>query len=185
MRTHCPAHHLHLRSSPRRAAPPARQTLKTCLRHCRPVYLEIPLNIAAAECEDAQERLDKAPTSSWELGQVHDEEQCATAVEAAAKLIFGARRPAILAGVEVCRVDAQPALRRLARMLRVPIATTRHGEGWPRSTCAPPRRLSSTMARASQAARALRLVAARPPSSARRLRAYSPSNPGAARALIP
>lgn len=107
---------------------PLRQTLKKCLRLSKPVMIEVPLNVASAPCAGAKDRLAQSPTDSWDTSQPHDKEQCTAALDAATKLVIGARRPAILVGVEVCRVDAQPAVRRLARLLRVPIATTRHGE---------------------------------------------------------
>ncbi|KAG8468742.1 hypothetical protein KFE25_013825 [Diacronema lutheri] len=105
------------------------EALTTCIRLSKPVYLEIPLHdVAMAACPGAGERLARSPTSSWPLVQPHDDEAGAAAVRAAVEMVAHASRPAILVGAEVCRVDAQPAVRRLAGMLRVPVATTRHGK---------------------------------------------------------
>ena len=88
------------------------EALTTCTRLSKPVYLEIPLHdVAMAACPGAGERLARSPTSSWPLVQPHDDEAGAAAVRAAVEMVAHASRPAILVGAEVCRVDAQPAVR--------------------------------------------------------------------------
>lgn len=113
---------------PAAAADTIDETLRQCVRDSMPVFLEVPMDVAAAECPGASERLLERPASSWDFSPPHDAAACTDAVAEVARLLLGARRPAILVGVEVQRRSCQPAVRRLARMLRVPVATTRHGK---------------------------------------------------------
>ncbi|KAJ1617812.1 hypothetical protein T492DRAFT_893079 [Pavlovales sp. CCMP2436] len=80
------------------------ETLRLCLSHCLPIFIEIPSDIAAKVCVGGADRLRYAPISSWQTGAPHNPTSCAEAVSRTAKALLLAKRPALLAGVE-CDYD--------------------------------------------------------------------------------
>jgi thiamine pyrophosphate-dependent acetolactate synthase large subunit-like protein len=110
------------------AAEQVDSALILCLSRCLPIFIELPSDIAAMQCVGAAERLARSPAAQWQTAQPHNPIASAAAVKRCAKLLLTAKRPALLAGVEVMRRDAQSSVRRLCRMLRLPVATTRHGK---------------------------------------------------------
>ena len=113
--------------------------LRTCLRTSKPVLLELPMDVAQARPTSGAhagatahaglaQRLRDEPASSWNIGAPHNPHACAAAVSRVCGALALAARPALLAGVEVHRRDCGPSVARLARLLRLPVATTRHGK---------------------------------------------------------
>ncbi|OGH57304.1 MAG: preprotein translocase subunit Tim44 [Candidatus Lindowbacteria bacterium RIFCSPLOWO2_12_FULL_62_27] len=105
---------------PRTAGAEIDRVLDSATRHKRPVYIEIPRDMidvpipAPGRLEIRRERSD--PDSLKE------------AVSEAVRMINGAKRPVILADVELHRFGLQPLLVRLADKTRIPVAATLLGK---------------------------------------------------------
>jgi TPP-dependent 2-oxoacid decarboxylase len=97
------------------------RVLVNCLSERLPVYLELPVDMVDAPCR-APAALDfHRPRSSHAPAL----REC---VREVATLTDAARRPVLLAGVEVHRFGLGDALRRLAEKTRIPFATTIDGK---------------------------------------------------------
>jgi indolepyruvate decarboxylase len=97
-------------------------TLAACLRHSRPVYIEIPADVCGEACEEPG---PFAPDTSLHV----DEEVLKEAVDETLALIAAASRPVILAGVEICRLGAREVLLDIVERTGFPVATTALGKG--------------------------------------------------------
>ena len=87
---------------PSRAPKMIDEAIATCIRRKRPVYLEIPRDLVNAPC---------APCQKIEPQKiVSDRESLAEAVSEAAAMLRSAKKPVILAGVEVHRHALQPTV---------------------------------------------------------------------------
>jgi indolepyruvate decarboxylase len=104
------------------------ETLCQSIAQCLPVLIEIPSDVAAMPIVGAAEKLAREPVSLWPTAPPHSSEACAAAVDRCRDALLAASRPALLVGLEVVRRGAQRSTRRLAQMLRLPVATTRHGK---------------------------------------------------------
>ena len=98
------------------------ETLAACIRHSRPVYIEIPADMVEEPC---------GQPGTWEPDMsLHlDEDVLKEAIEETLALMSSASRPVILAGVEVCRLGTQDALLEVVERTGYPIATTALGKG--------------------------------------------------------
>ena len=85
----------------------------------RPIHLEIPQDVLRAS-DEVTCRAAEAPAPT----RAPDSD-----VAEAARMLAGARRPAIFAGGGVILAEAGPALRRLAEMLQAPVLVTAQGKG--------------------------------------------------------
>lgn len=85
-------------------------------RHSRPVYLELPRDMASAEIGPTQAR-SLPPESS-------DEEALDAALSEAVERISASKHPVILAGEELHRFRLQPQLAKLADQTGIPVAAT-------------------------------------------------------------
>lgn len=104
-------------------------TLAACLRHSRPVYIEIPADVVDQPC---------TVPDDWkpDLALHMDADVLDEAVGEAAALIKSASNPVILAGVEAYRLKTRDALLDFVRRSGFPVATTALGKGvvpehWP------------------------------------------------------
>jgi acetolactate synthase-1/2/3 large subunit len=84
------------------------------------VYLAVPEDVEKAEMPG----LAALPVNVPRPDQPSDEQ-----IERAAAILRTARNPVVLAGHGAARAGAEPALRRFADALGVPVATTFHGKG--------------------------------------------------------
>jgi TPP-dependent 2-oxoacid decarboxylase len=98
------------------------EALSACLKHSRPVYIEIPADLVDEPCENP---------GPWtpELALHLDEDVLEEALAETVALIKASSRPAILAGVEACRLGAQQALLDVIHHTGFPVATTALGKG--------------------------------------------------------
>lgn len=104
---------------PRRAPADIARVLGNCLRHSRPVYLEMPRDQAAAPC---------APVPMAEPAPVDPEALAACAEEVLSRL-RQASRPVMMVDVEVRRFGLESQVAELARRLALPVATCFMGRG--------------------------------------------------------
>lgn len=102
-------------SAPREVA----RVLKACKRHSRPVYIELPKDMAKAPCAPPRALPPEAPA----------EEDAISCAQEIARLLLNAQRPAILADVEVRRFGLEDAVFALASHAGIPLATTFMGTG--------------------------------------------------------
>ena len=105
---------------PARAPAQIDETIAACLRTKRPVYLELPRDMVDRPCARPAP-LPSAPDSS-DPGTLRE------AVGEAAAMLCAARRPVILAGVEVHRFGLQDMLLRLVERSGYPVAATLLGK---------------------------------------------------------
>jgi indolepyruvate decarboxylase len=96
------------------------ETLDACLRHKRPVYLEIPRDIVDKRCP--------APAKWKPRRLVSDPPVLKEAVQEAAEMLRAAKRPAILAGVEIHRYALQDTLLKFVERSGYPVAATLLGK---------------------------------------------------------
>jgi indolepyruvate decarboxylase len=109
-------------TSPTQAPRQIDETLAACVRHSRPVYLEIPADMVAEAC---REPASWAPDMSLHV----DEDVLAEAVDETILAIGRASNPVILAGVEPYRLGAHKALLGVVSRTGFPVATTGLGKG--------------------------------------------------------
>ena len=95
------------------------RVLGNCLRHSRPVYLEIPRDQAASPC---------APVPAIEPPTVDPDALAACADEVLQRL-QQAQRPVLMVDVEVRRYGLEAQVAELARRLALPVATCFMGRG--------------------------------------------------------
>jgi TPP-dependent 2-oxoacid decarboxylase len=101
--------------------------ITACVRHRRPVFIEVPADLVAAPCS-APEPLD------FDLAPQSDPGALAEAVEEAVALLDAAGRPVVLGGVEVHRFGLQEELERLLDDVHYPMATALMGKSVIRET---------------------------------------------------
>jgi len=95
-------------------------TLRECLRHKRPVYIELPRDMVERRCP-APEKWKRATLRS-------DRPALNEAVEEAAGMLKAARRPVVLAGVEIHRYGLQDRMLKLVERSGMPVAATLLGK---------------------------------------------------------
>lgn len=100
------------------------RAIRAALAERKPAYIEIPCNLSSAPCSEpvALESLRPRETS--------DPRALAAAVDAAADLLDGARRPALLAGGQLRAYDAIGAFRALAEALGCGVAVMPDAKGF-------------------------------------------------------
>ncbi len=86
-----------------------------------PTHVELPEDLAASPVDDDLRPLERS--------RIYFPEPTDEAIDHAARLIAGSRRPIVLAGNGVLRRRASPQLRAFARGLHVPVAVTFMGKG--------------------------------------------------------
>ncbi len=96
------------------------ETLAECRRQMRPVYIELPRDIVDKRCPAPQ------PWKPRRL--VSDKAVLKEAVAEAAEMLRAAKRPVILAGVEIHRFGLQRTLLKLVEKLGCPVAATLLGK---------------------------------------------------------
>lgn len=92
------------------------RVLEAVVRYKRPVYLELPRDLVHVT-QPAPGRPRPSPAHS-------DPDALREALDEAAEMLMAAKRPAILADVEVHRFQLQDELIKLAERMGIPIATT-------------------------------------------------------------
>lgn len=101
---------------PRTAGAEIDRVLSAANRHKRPVYIEIPRDMIDLKI--------KSPGRLEEARERSDPDSLREAVAEAVKMIHAAKRPVILADVELHRFGLQPLLVRLTDETRIPVAAT-------------------------------------------------------------
>lgn len=104
---------------PARAPADIAAALQACLRHSRPVYLELPRDKVVAPCR-AVEML--APTLS-------DPQAVAACVDELLARLMSACSPVLMAGIEVRRYGLEAKVAQLIRRLNIPVVTSFMGRG--------------------------------------------------------
>lgn len=105
---------------PARAPAQIDETLAACARHKRPVYLELPRDLCDAPC--ARPRPLPPEAAATDAGALRE------ALDEASAMLRSAKRPVLLAGVEVHRFGLQDLLLRLADRTGYPVAATLLGK---------------------------------------------------------
>jgi TPP-dependent 2-oxoacid decarboxylase len=104
-------------TDPSQAAAQIDSAIAACLRHKRPVYIEIPADLVNQPClPSAAVAIPEIPTS--------DPDALAEAVAEAAALLSNAEQPVIFAGIEFHRFGIEAKLAHLLEQSGYPIATT-------------------------------------------------------------
>ena len=96
------------------------ETLSECIRQKRPVYLELPRDMVNKKCA--------APKPYKHIKEEVDCEVLNEVLSEAGSLLFNAKRPLILGGVEIHRFGLQENLLSLVERSGFPIATTLLGK---------------------------------------------------------
>ncbi len=96
------------------------ETLAACLRHMRPVYIELPRDIVKVAC--------RAPGPWKHAKLMSDKDTLAEAVSEAASMLRTAKRPVILAGVELHRYGLQDLLRKFVDRAGCAVSATLLGK---------------------------------------------------------
>jgi indolepyruvate decarboxylase len=95
------------------------RVLRSCLTHSRPVYIELPRDMVDVPCGPAMScaapRTDPAALDAC--------------VEEVLARLQAARAPVLLVGVEIRRFAIEEKVAQLARLLKLPVATTFMGRG--------------------------------------------------------
>ena len=95
------------------------RVLGNCLKHSRPVYIEIPRDMVAVPC---------APVPPLATPVV-DAEALAACAEEVLKRLAAAQKPVLMVDVEVRRYGLETKVAELARRLALPVATCFMGRG--------------------------------------------------------
>ncbi len=104
---------------PARASAEIARVLASARRLSRPVYIELPRDLAGAPCAPVVAQAE-AP---------HDEEAVQSCAREVLERIGAARRPVLMVGVEVRRFGVEAQVSRLARRLAIPVVTSFMGRG--------------------------------------------------------
>ncbi|TAL29726.1 MAG: indolepyruvate/phenylpyruvate decarboxylase, partial [Alphaproteobacteria bacterium] len=104
---------------PAKAPKEIARVLRAALRHSRPVYIELPRNVVQAACQTPQLRQSES----------YDETAAQDCARTIGRLLAGAKKPAILADVEVRRFGLEEAVAALAEQAGIPLMTTFMGKG--------------------------------------------------------
>jgi indolepyruvate decarboxylase len=94
--------------------------ITACMRQKRPVYIELPRDIVHRPCGQLRVKPEEAPKSPPEV--------LAEALRESASMLRNAKRPVILAGVEIHRFGLQSLLVRLVEKSGFPVAATLLGK---------------------------------------------------------
>ena len=105
---------------PKRAPEIIDETLAACVRHKRPVYLELPRDIVHQRCA--------APSPRPPQQLKSDRAALSEAVSEAAEMLRKAKRPVILGGVEIHRFGLQDTLLKFVEKSGIPVAATLLGK---------------------------------------------------------
>ena len=97
-----------------RAAAEIVRCVEACLRHKRPVYIEVP--------HDMADRLISTAAIPAQPHEESDPHTLAASVAETLGLIRAAKKPVILAGVELARYRLAPVALRMAERLQIPMA---------------------------------------------------------------
>lgn len=95
------------------------RALRNCLSQSRPVYIELPRDMVDAPCA----RVVPLPPPAFDGDAV---QACAREV---LRRLAAASRPLLLVGIEIRRAGVEQKVAQLARLLRIPVATTLMGRG--------------------------------------------------------
>lgn len=106
--------------NPDTAAQEIDDTIAACIRHKRPVYIEIPRDMVDQPCRVPLRRRSAAESS--------DPDVLAEAMAEAAAMLRKAKRPVILAGVEIHRFGLQGELLKFVERSGYPVASTLLGK---------------------------------------------------------
>lgn len=93
------------------------RVLAACRAHQRPVYLELPMDMARTACRAPQPLAARPPPAS-------EPEALAECVSEAARRLNAAQHPVVLAGVELPRFGLAETALRLIEKVELPYATT-------------------------------------------------------------
>lgn len=104
-------------ADPARAPQQIDEAIAACLRHSRPVYLELPSDVVDLPCAPLKPFAFRTRPAS-------DKAALAEAVEETIQMVAKARRPVILAGIEIHRFRLRQPLEELLKRSGFPIATT-------------------------------------------------------------
>ena len=107
---------------PRTAAGHIGKALETATKVKRPVYLEIPRDMASAE-------IDPPGDQSLQLSLADDPDAVEEAAREITERLNAAERPVLIVGVEVHRFHQREQVVRLAERLNVPVASSFLGRG--------------------------------------------------------
>jgi len=88
--------------------------VESCLRHKRPVYIEVPTDMVDREIPTVEAHPPPAPKS--------DPQTLAAALDEAAKMLKAAKKPVLFAGVELHRFGLTDVAVKMAERLNIPIA---------------------------------------------------------------
>jgi indolepyruvate decarboxylase len=105
---------------PARAPAQIDDVIAACIRHKRPVYLELPRDMCDRPCPKPVPLSPEPPA--------RDPETLREALDEAASMLRSARNPVILAGVEIHRFGLQSSLIRLVERTGYPVAATLLGK---------------------------------------------------------
>jgi pyruvate decarboxylase len=100
------------------------RAIRTALREHKPAYIEIPCNLANLPCSEP------VPFETLMSTAQSDPKTLAAAVEAAAKLLNGSRKPVLLAGSKLRAYGAIDAFRGLAEALGCGVAVMPDAKGF-------------------------------------------------------
>ncbi|MFC5301056.1 indolepyruvate/phenylpyruvate decarboxylase [Azospira restricta] len=95
------------------------RVLGNCLKHSRPVYIELPRDMVAVPCAEVP------PLPAPEV----DAEALAACADEVLKRLAAAERPVLMVDVEVRRYGLEAKVAELARRLALPVATCFMGRG--------------------------------------------------------
>ncbi len=95
------------------------RVLDTALRESRPVYLEVPRDMPQRACEEVPVTTEPAP----------DAQALAACADELLERLRTAKRPLLMAGVEVRRFGLEARVAELARRLAIPVVTSFMGRG--------------------------------------------------------
>lgn len=105
---------------PERAPQLIDDTIDRCMRHKRPVYIELPRDIVEMRCAKPEPWVKRKPKS--------DPDALREAVEEASAMLRAAKRPVVLGGVEIHRFAIQDAFLSLVERTGYPVAATLLGK---------------------------------------------------------
>ena len=111
-----------LLASPHTAPDDIDRVLTNCLSWKRPVYLELPMDVAQMPCHRPQ-------PISFQLEKVSDPQALAECLAEVARRLDEAHNPAVLVGTEVSRFGLGPAAMHLIERLELPYAMTVSAKG--------------------------------------------------------
>jgi indolepyruvate decarboxylase len=106
-------------NNPQCAAGDIARVLANCIEQSRPVYIELPRDMIDAPCTPVQ----RLPATLADPAALH------ACVDAVLARLAEATAPMLLVGVEIRRFGIEHKVAALARLLRVPVATTFMGRG--------------------------------------------------------